>query len=142
MKNIGFVFQGMNLDPSLTAYENVMVPMFINKEISPKVRKEKAIELLKKVGLGDRINHFPKQLSGGEQQRVAIARALANNPNIILADEPTGNLDEKTENEIFMLLKEISKNGKCIIVVSHSNDVKKYADKVMYIKSGSIVGDD
>lgn len=142
MKNIGFVFQGIHLNPTLKAFENVMVPMLINKEINPKARKDKAIELLKSVGLEERADHFPKELSGGEQQRVAIARALANNPHIILADEPTGNLDEKTEKEIFNILKNLSQNGKCVIVVSHSDHVKEYADKIYTIKDGKLVGDD
>lgn len=141
MKNIGFIFQGFNLNPTLKAYENVIMPMIINKAINPKNRKALAVELLESVGLGNRINHYPKELSGGEQQRVAIARALANNPNIILADEPTGNLDEKSERDIFEKLKQLSKEGKCIIVVSHSNDVKKYADKVFNIIDGKLVGD-
>ena len=141
MKNIGFVFQEFNLVPTLKAYENVMVTMLINDEIKPKERKIKAIELLSIVGLKDRINHFPKELSGGEQQRVALARALANNPNIILADEPTGNLDEKSEKDIFLLLKELAQNGKCVIVVSHSSEIKKYADKVYILDNGKLEGE-
>lgn len=141
MKNIGFVFQEFYLNPTLKAFENVMVPMLINKEINPKERKQKALDLLKSVGLEERIDHYPRELSGGEQQRVAIARCLANNPNIILADEPTGNLDEKTEKEIFTLLKNLVKKGKCVIVVSHSNDVKKYADKIYKIVDGKVDGD-
>lgn len=142
MKNIGFIFQGFHLNPTLKAFENVMVPMLINNDIDPKDRKDRAIKLLQSVGLGERIDHFPKELSGGEQQRVAIARALANNPNIILADEPTGNLDEKNEKEIFKLLKELSRNGKCVIAVSHSDYVKNYADKLYKIVDGKLVGDD
>lgn len=142
MKNIGFIFQSFHLKPTLKAFENVMIPMLINKDIKPKDRKERAIELLKSVGLGERIDHFPNELSGGEQQRVAIARALANNPNIILADEPTGNLDEQNEKEIFRLLKALSKEGKCVIVVSHSEYVKQYADKTYKIEGGKLVGDE
>ena len=142
LENIGFVFQNFNLNPNLKAYENVMVPMLINEKINTNERKKRAIELLKMVGLNERIEHFPKQLSGGEQQRVAIARALANDPDIILADEPTGNLDAETEKEIFELLKTLSKNGKCIIVVSHSDFVKKYADKIYKIVKGKLVGDE
>ena len=93
------------------------------------------MELLKSVKLEDRVNHFPQQLSGGEEQRVAIARALANDPTIILADEPTGNLDKKNEKIIFEKLKEISKSGKCVIVVSHSENIKKYADEIYYIEN-------
>jgi ABC-type lipoprotein export system ATPase subunit len=141
MKNIGFVFQEFHLNSTLKAYENVIVPMLINKDIDPKDRKKRAIDLLESVGLGERIDHFPNELSGGEQQRVAIARALANNPSIILADEPTGNLDEKNEQIIFSNLKELSMNGKCVIVVSHSNEVKKYANKVFKIVDGKLIGD-
>jgi ABC-type lipoprotein export system ATPase subunit len=142
MKNIGFIFQGIHLSPTLKAFENVIIPMLINKDIDPKERKKKAIELLESVGLEERIDHYPKELSGGEQQRVAIARALANNPHIILADEPTGNLDEKNERDIFTNLKQLSKSGKCVIVVSHSDHVKEYADKVYEIIDGRLVGDD
>lgn len=142
MKNIGFIFQEFYLNPSLNAIENVMVPMLINKKINPNERKEKAFELLKSLGLEDRIDHYPKELSGGEQQRVAIARALANDPNIILADEPTGNLDVDSEREIFLLLKKLSNNGKCVIVVSHSNEVINYADKLYKIVAGRLVGED
>lgn len=136
MKNIGFIFQNIYLDTNLKAYENVMLPMLINKSI--KNKKEKSLELLKSVKLEDRVNHFPQQLSGGEEQRVAIARALANDPTIILADEPTGNLDKKNEKIIFEKLKEISKSGKCVIVVSHSENIKKYADEIYYIENRSI----
>lgn len=141
MKNIGFIFQVFHLNPNLKAFENVIVPMLINKKINSKDRKKLAIELLESVGLGERIDHFPNELSGGEQQRVAIARALANNPHVILADEPSGNLDEKAEADVFKRLKELSKSGKCVIVVSHSNEVKKYADKVLKIVDGKLVGD-
>ncbi len=142
MKNIGFIFQEFHLNPTLKAYENVIVPMLLNKNINAKERKNKADNLLKKLGLEDRIDHFPKELSGGEQQRVAIARALANDPHIILADEPTGNLDEKNEKEIFSHLKTLAQTGKCIIVVSHSEYVKQYADKVYKIVGGKLVGED
>ena len=118
--------------------ENVIVPMLINKEIKQKDRKQKAMNLLKIVGLEERSDHEPREMSGGEQQRVAIARALANDPNIILADEPTGNLDEESEKEIFMLLKELSKQGRCVVVVSHSNYVKNYADKVYEMIDGRL----
>lgn len=138
MKNIGFVFQEFYLNPTLKAYENVILPMVINHEISKSERKTKALELLGGVGLSERAEHFPKQMSGGEQQRVAIARALANDPKIILADEPTGNLDEISEQQVFNLLKEITKRGKCVIVVTHSDYIKKYADKIFYLKDGKL----
>lgn len=135
---IGFVFQDFFLDEGLTALENVMVPMIINENIPKEEREVIAKKLLKEVGMEDREKHFPKELSGGEKQRVAIARALSNNPNILLCDEPTGNLDEETENKIFTLLKNLSKSGKCVIVVSHSNEVKKYADVMLYLKDGKL----
>ena len=135
---IGFVFQDFFLDEGLTALENVMVPMIINANIPKEEREVIAKKLLKEVGMEDREKHFPKELSGGEKQRVAIARALSNNPNILLCDEPTGNLDEETENKIFALLKNLSKSGKCVIVVSHSNEVKSYADLMLYLKDGKL----
>lgn len=135
---IGFVFQDFFLDEGLTALENVMVPMIINANIPKEEREVIAKKLLKEVGMEDREKHFPKELSGGEKQRVAIARALSNNPNILLCDEPTGNLDEETENKIFTLLKNLSKSGKCVIVVSHSNEVKSYADVMLYLKDGKL----
>lgn len=141
MKNVGFVFQEFHLNHLLNAIENVMLPTVINKDIKPEDRKNTAESLLKKVGLEDRMDHFPKELSGGEQQRVAIARALVNNPKVILADEPTGNLDENTEEDIFKLLRTMADEGKCVIVVSHSKEIKKYADKVYKIKNKKIEED-
>lgn len=140
MHNIGFVFQDFYLNPTLKAYENVMIPMLINNKIKSKDRKNKALNLLESVGLKERSSHFPKELSGGEQQRVAIARALANNPKIILADEPTGNLDKKNEKIILKKLKELSVAGKCVIVVSHSEYIKEYADIVLQMDNGYIIG--
>lgn len=136
---IGFIFQDYFLDEYLKAYENVMYPMLINKRINKKNMKEISISLLDKVDLKDRFDHFPKELSGGEKQRVAIARSLANNPDIIIADEPTGNLDKTNEKKIFELLKNLSKEGKCIIVVSHSDEVKKYADVLYELDDKNIV---
>ena len=138
MENIGFIFQDFQLNETLNAIENVMLPMTINSKIEKIKRKEIAYNYLCMVGLKDRMTHFPKELSGGEQQRVAIARALANNPQIILADEPTGNLDANTEKEIFTILKSLSKKGKCIIVVSHSNISKEYADVVFNLNNGEL----
>ena len=136
---IGFVFQDFYLDEYLNVYENVMLPLITHKELSKEKKNEMVIEALTKVGIVDRKNHFPSQLSGGEKQRVAIARALINNPKIILADEPTGNLDEDNEKMIFQILKDLSKEGKCVIVVSHSNEVKSYADKIIKIANGKLV---
>lgn len=137
-KYIGFVFQDFYLDEHLKAYENVILPMLINKDIKKEDRKKIAISLLTKLNLSERIDHYPKQMSGGEQQRVAIARALANNPKIILADEPTGNLDEESEKLVFDILKGLSKEGKCIIVVTHSDKIKKYADEILKITKGKL----
>ena len=136
MKHIGFIFQEYNLNPYLKAYENVIVPMLINKKIKPQNRLSKAENLLSDVGLFERKDHFPKELSGGEQQRVAIARALANNPDIIIADEPTGNLDKKNEKIIFKILKQMAESGKCIIVVSHSDEISSYADVNLLLEDG------
>lgn len=138
MKYIGFVFQNFLLDEHLKAYENVMLPMLINPEIKSSSREEKAKKLLAELSLQDRINHYPKELSGGEQQRVAIARSLANDPTIILADEPTGNLDEESEKYVFESLKKLTQMGKCVIVVSHSNAVLEYADIVLEINKGHL----
>lgn len=138
---IGFVFQDYQLLQNMTALENVMIPMLLNNEIKRKNRRDLAIRLLKKVGLEDRKDHYPKELSGGEQQRVAIARALANNPEIILADEPTGNLDKKNETAIFELLKNISQDGKCVIIVSHSLNITNYADYIYKLQNGKIFGE-
>ena len=138
-KHIGYIFQNFYLNPYLDAVENVMVPMKVNDEIEPKARKEKAEGLLKRFGLEERMKHLKSQMSGGEQQRVAIARALANDPDIILADEPTGNLDEDNEIIIFKTLKELAESGKTVIVVSHNDIVKEYADEVINIIKGKIV---
>lgn len=138
MNNIGFVFQDFNLDPYLNALENVMMPLYLNKKIKKEDREKISKDILTKLKLENRLEHFPNELSGGEAQRVAIARALVNNPNIILADEPTGNLDEELETEIFKILKSLTKENKCVIVVSHSSKIKEYADVVYTLKDGKI----
>ena len=138
-EKIGFVFQDYFLDKNLRAIENVILPMLINKKIKKDERIKRATELLKMVGLEDKINSYPKELSGGEQQRVCLARALANNPDYILCDEPTGNLDEENEKKILTMLKNLSNQRKCIIVVSHSNNIKKYADDIINLKGGKLV---
>jgi putative ABC transport system ATP-binding protein len=132
-KKIGFVFQSFNLIPSLTALENVMLPMtFQNVEISEKEKRAK--HLLTLVGLQDRMEHKPSELSGGQMQRVAIARALANDPEVILADEPTGNLDSKTEKEIMDMLKNLhKKEGRTIVMITHNASLAKYAQRVVHI---------
>lgn len=141
MKKIGFIYQDYNLDENMTALENVMLPMLINKDIKNSERETRALKLLTQFGLEERLKHYPKEMSGGEQQRVAIARALANSPEYIICDEPTGNLDEENEKTVFNLLKELSQQGKTIIVVSHCDVVKKYSDVVIKINKGSIVNE-
>ena len=136
-EEIGFVFQSFYLNNNMKAYENVIMPIMLDK-IPYKDKKEKGITILNSLGLEKRVNHYPSELSKGECQRVAIARALINNPNIILADEPTGNLDSKNERNIFELLKKLSLEGKCVIVVSHSEEIKKYADVVLKIRDGKL----
>ena len=132
---VGFVFQDFYLDEYLNVYENVMLPLITHKELSKETKNEMVIEALTKVGIVDRKNHFPSQLSGGEKQRVAIARALINNPKIILADEPTGNLDSDTASEIIDILKARAKErNKCVIVVTHSKEVADAADVVYELK--------
>ncbi len=136
-RKIGFVFQTFNLIPTLTALENVMLPMTF-QGLSKEEKLERAKKILEKVGLEHRKNHFPNELSGGEMQRVAIARALANNPEVILADEPTGNLDSKTGKEIMKIFTDLNKKGKTIIFVTHDLDLTKYATKVLKLRDGKI----
>ena len=138
-KQIGFIFQTFNLVPSLTALENVALPMAF-QNVSRSARLKRAHELLEQVGLSDRMKHLPNQLSGGQKQRVAIARSLINNPEIILADEPTGNLDTKTGDEIMRLLFNLNKRGKTIILVTHNPDLTKLANKIIRLKDGKLVG--
>jgi len=137
-KKIGFIFQQFNLIPTLTALENIMLPMSFQN--TPKEeRLKKATELLNMVGIGDRTFHRPNELSGGQQQRVAIARALANDPEVILADEPTGNLDSETGQKFMKFLKELNKEEqKTIIMVTHDNDVAKHAQRTELLKDGQI----
>ena len=137
-EKIGFIFQTFNLIPSLDALENVALPMMF-QNVSRNVRIKKAKELLEQVGLGNRMHHLPNQLSGGQKQRVAVARALVNNPDIILADEPTGNLDTKTGEEVMKLLSDLNKKGKTIILVTHNPDLTKLANKIIKLKDGKII---
>lgn len=137
-KKIGFIFQSFNLQPTYTALENVMIPL-VFAGIPLKVRKKRAAECLRAVGLENRMDHKPSELSGGQRQRVCVARALANNPSIIIADEPTGNLDSKKGAEIIDLLKDLNKElGVTLIVITHDESVAKQAKKVLIIKDGKI----
>jgi putative ABC transport system ATP-binding protein len=136
---IGFVFQDFYLLPDVPAWYNVSLPMIYNRVV-PKERKEKAVRILKNVGLGGRVNHLPNQLSGGERQRVAIARALANEPEIIIADEPTGNLDSVRGEEILKILSDLHKKGKTIIIVSHEEYVAERGKRKIYLKDGRVEG--
>jgi len=136
-KKIGFIFQTFNLIPTLTAMDNVSLPLLF-QGVEKDERDERARELLESVGLGHRLNHLPNELSGGERQRVAIARALANDPEIILADEPTGNLDSKTGQEILELFKKLNKEGKTVIMVTHDPNLAKKANRIVKLKDGRI----
>ena len=135
-QTVGFVFQSFNLIPNLTALENVMLPMEFNG-MRAEGRRRRARALLERVGLGQRLGHRPRELSGGEQQRVAIARALANDPPLILADEPTGNLDSKTGQMIFELLKEISRE-RTVLIVTHAEALAAMADRIVNIRDGQL----
>jgi len=132
---IGFVFQNFNLVPRLSATQNILLPTYANTKNSIEPNK-RANELIKLVGLADRSNNRPSQLSGGQQQRVAIARALINDPSIILADEPTGNLDSKTGSEIMGIFKDLNKKRRTIIMITHDHSLASYADRVVYLKDG------
>lgn len=137
-KKIGFIFQQFNLIPNLTAKENVMLPLLF-QDMDLEERKEKAEEVLKIVELEDRMEHYPNQLSGGQQQRVAIARALANEPDIILADEPTGNLDTKTGERLMVFLDNLNKKGRTIIIVTHDSEIaRKHAKTIYSLRDGKI----
>lgn len=139
-KEIGFVFQSFNLLPRSTALDNVMLPL-IYAGFSKEQRIKRAKEVMEQVGLGERMMHKPNELSGGQRQRVAIARALVNNPAIILADEPTGNLDSKTSVEIMALLEEIHKQGNTIVLVTHEEDIAQHAHRIVRLKDGEVESD-
>jgi putative ABC transport system ATP-binding protein len=140
LKHIGFVFQRFYLMPALTAIENVELPM-AEAKVPRDQRDRRARDLLAYVGLGQRRGHRPAQLSGGEQQRVAIARALANRPNLVLADEPTGELDAKTGTEMIELLAQVNRDGTTIVVVTHDEDLARAAKRVVHMRDGVVVDD-
>lgn len=137
-KTIGFIFQQFNLFPTLTAVQNVMLPLEI-QDASTSTAKERATTLLTELGLGERMHHLPSQLSGGQQQRVAIARALASDPEVILADEPTGNLDTKTGKDVLSLLQKLWKGGKTIVMITHEPEFAKAARTQVKLRDGLII---
>ena len=140
-QKIGFVFQGFNLLPRTTALENVELPLMYDRQHRIKDPNKQAIEVLERVGLGDRLTHEPNQLSGGQQQRVAIARALVNDPSIILADEPTGNLDSTMSIEVFNLFQKLNEEGITIILVTHERDFAHFGKRIVELKDGHIIRD-
>ncbi|WP_435262679.1 ABC transporter ATP-binding protein [Tenacibaculum sp. nBUS_03] len=137
-KNIGFIFQNFNLIEELTVFENIELPLIYNR-VKPSERKTRVKEILKRVGISHRAKHFPLQLSGGQQQRVAVARALITNPKIILADEPTGNLDSKSGNDVLELFTELHASGSTIIMVTHSDYDAKFSSRIITLKDGQII---
>ncbi len=139
-KQIGFIFQGFNLIPSLTAIDNVELPL-VYRGMKKEERNRLSLEALERVGLGKRLDHRPSQMSGGQQQRVAIARAVAAKPPVILADEPTGNLDSSSGREVMRILHELSDEGRTIILITHDNEIAEEANRIIRIQDGKIVSD-
>lgn len=139
-QEIGFIFQGFNLIPNLTAVENVEVPL-IYRGMGKRERRELSVQSLEKVGLGHRMNHKPSEMSGGQQQRVAIARAIAAAPPVILADEPTGNLDSASSKEILEILKQLHSAGRTVILITHDNDIASQAKRIIRVRDGRVESD-
>lgn len=139
-EEIGFIFQGFNLISSLTALENVELPL-VYRGMPKQERREISQDALERVGLGERINHLPAEMSGGQQQRVAVARAIAAKPPVILADEPTGNLDTKSTKEVMAILHELKDEGRTVIVITHDNEIAEEAERVIRIRDGKVVED-
>ena len=141
-RKIGFIFQNYNLLPKTTSVENVELPLMYNSEVTAKERRERAIEALQAVGLGNRLYHKSNQMSGGQMQRVAIARALVNNPAVILADEATGNLDTRTSFEILVLFQKLYAQGRTIIFVTHNPDIANYSSRNIMLRDGKVISDE
>jgi putative ABC transport system ATP-binding protein len=141
-RRLGFVFQGFNLLPRMSALENVELPLLYRRHEPPADARRVATEMLERVDLGDRLLHDPSELSGGQQQRVAIARALVTNPAVLLADEPTGNLDTKTSIEVMRLFQELNAEGLTVLLVTHEHDVSHYAKRIIELRDGQIVRDE
>lgn len=139
---IGFVFQSYNLLPRLTALDNVLLAMTFVDKVPPGERRERAVKLLEMVGLGHRIHHRAVELSGGEQQRVSIARALANDPSLLLADEPTGNLDSATGKQVLEIFRQLNEQGRTLVIVTHNPEVTEYVGRVLRIRDGQIVSEE
>lgn len=140
-KEIGFVFQSFNLMPRMSVLENVMLPL-VYAGVSFSDRKERAMEALEKVGLGNRMNHRPNEISGGQKQRVAIARSIVNKPAVVLADEPTGNLDSTTAEEIIRIFQELNDDGATILMVTHEREVAEYTKKIVHLRDGKLLNEE
>ena len=140
-RDIGFVFQAFNLLPRTTAHEQVELPMLYGPSVSGKERRARAAAALTAVGLGDRLDHYPNQLSGGQQQRVAIARALVNRPSLLLADEPTGNLDTRTSLEVMSIVQKLNAGGLTIVLVTHERDIAEFSTRIVQFRDGRIISD-